>query len=756
MATISSLCFEMLQKLQLTYPCLCTDEGMRLTCHFCSGHSKSNPKRYFYRCRNGTCVQARSEGQNARQGLAVCDREACVDLLVNYFNAHCPKCASVCCCVKDSSGKWYHRCVDHQLPECPCKNKRKQPDSRGVVDIASAQRVEAQRSGASFDGNDTESVRQTFSRMSNSHMGPPGIPPSPAFGNAPTPASSAAGGHIPPQFTSALSGNRSNSGGALPTFGAGIGDPAGSRKRRAGTPLEDHDLASAVGGGGDGLRHIPGLGGIFGDELPSRRGSNLSDREDDTAGLRMEVATLREFVQNMAGNLHHLTQHQDATVLGVRRISSDIHNLSDRLAALEISQSARPTEPASGSTPAPEVEVDSEHVARVQAFNHQISKIMSHVHGYFDLRQRVDAALDDSALPTVPRGTLSTMSGKLQTLHSRLGRLRAILASGGNKFSGAFMDLADLTRWQSLVFAEISWLDQVKTMHAQQSAGMTVAAGASGNGPMGLPSAAPAGNAPRLSGGLHGMTSSPPAALQPRSAQVPTSNVRTLQTTSHTASAAPASTSRAADTAAAAPAVAVPAKPESQSGRTNSETDLVGMGSTGAPQSYAEHGNFGLGEDDDLDLTGGGLDFGLGGGAHDGSRDIFSFEGDGDGPSGGAGGGTSTRHTSANGGETPVPQQQSAHSQDGIWGGRGPSGSFGSSGGDAMFPLTRESSNGSSGVGGVGGGLSRSRVMHPSSDSLAQHLSGGGSVSGRERARSGGVSSASGGPSLEPPRQSFL
>ena len=714
------------------------DEGMRLTCHFCSGHSKSNPKRYFYRCRNGTCVQARSEGQNARQGLAVCDREACVDLLLNYFNANCPKCASVCCCVKDSSGKWYHRCVDHQLPECPCKNKRKQPDSRGVVDIASAQKVEAQRTGTGPDGTDTESVRQTFSRMSNSHL------PSPAFGHAPTP-SSAIG-----SFAHLGGGS---AGQHLPTFGASIGDPAGSRKRRAGAPLDDSAPppsigAGAGGGGGDALRHIPGLGGIFGDEAPSRRGSNLSDGDGDaSAGLRAEVATLREFVQNMAGNLHHLTQHQDATLLGVRRISSDIHGLSDRLAALEISEAAKPRSSASGnphgSHSEQEPAVDSEHVARVQAFNHQISKIMSHVHGYFNLRQAVDVALDDSALATVQRGTLASMGGKLQTLHSRLGRLRAILASGGNKFAGAFMDLADLTRWQSLVFAEIAWLDQVKTLHAQQAAGASVAAGTSGQGTLGLPSAASTAG--------FGTTGTPQlTAYNIRPQQQQQQQQQPLSIGSGQASRHPravgvgggsgSSSHPPSAVPVAASAPALPSKPGSQSGRTNSEADLVGMGSIGAPQSYAEGGNFGLNEDDDLDLTDGGLDFGLGGGggAQDRSRDIFSFEGDGDDAAHGAGGAAPLRSAGGSGGETPVPQQASAHGQGEAWTGtgRGPASSFDSAvdngfqapGGPMAF-LRREASGASSAAAG-----------------------------GRERARSG-MSSGSGGvggPLLEPPRQSFL
>ena len=678
----------------------------------------------------------------------MCDREACVDLLLNYFNSNCPKCASVCCCVKDSSGKWYHRCVDHQLPECPCKNKRKQPDSRGVVDIASAQRVEAQRTGTSMDGTDTESVRQTFSRLSNSHMAGAGIPASPAFGHAATPSSALERASSLEQHYSGIGGS---GGHQLPTFGASIGDPAGGRKRRAGAPLDDAGgglpVPSAVGSDGAGLRHIPGLGGIFGDEAPSRRGSNLSDGEEDgrSAGLRAEVATLREFVQHMAGNLHHLTQHQDATLLGVRRISSDVHGLSDRLAALEISQSAKPRAAASESNTQKEREtdIDSEHVARVQAFNHQISKIMSHVHGYFNLRQTVDAALDESALATVPRGTLSSMSGKLQTLHSRLGRLRAILASGGNKFAGAFMDLADLTRWQSLVFAEVSWLDQVKTMHAQQAASASVAAGSSGRGPKGLPSAAPATNTPQLAAHQFsaGMSASRTAPLSIGGTFTPS-----------------AATGAAASTGAAAAQTSapVPAKPDSQSGRTGSEVDLVGLGSTGAPQSYVGGGNFGLGgEDDDLDLTDGGLDFGLGGGTHDESRDIFSFEGDGDASGGGAGGAApanAPRPVASSGGETPVPQQAAQGGQEAPWGGvvgRAPGSSFDSAVEGAlpesgpMAFLRREASGGAP-------GFHRTRHSHPSSDSLGQQLAGD-----RERARSG-VSSGSGGPFLEPPRQSFL
>ena len=583
-------------------------------------------------------MQARSEGQNARQGLAVCDREACVDLLLQYFAGRCPKCSARCCCVKDGNGKWYHRCVDAGLAECPCKNKRKQPDSRGTVDIASARRVHAARSATS-PGDDDEEGDVSLGggpgayRPASSRGGT--VPPSPAHSSAPTPLSTAAYG--PPTLGGSFSL------GSLASMPGASGGTTGGHKRRAMEPAFDPQAGTTVG-----------VAAVAGGQ---------------TSSVAREVATLKEFVTSLAANIQHLTRHQEATEGGFRRVSAEVHHLTARMAALEVGggggsgggmgASSHPAPSASAPAPPP---ADAEHARRVEAFNQQLGKVMSYAHGYFAARQQVDAALDDNVLATVPRSVLATMGAKLGTLQKRLQRLRAILVQSAGKFTGAFMSLDDLTRWEGLVYAESAWLEQVKTSHAGQTV-QAARGGGLGQGNPGLLLQAPA----------------------------PASGQRHMMPQLTAGGGLAAGMAKGHGDGGSSVGGGHPAS--TTGGRSASDTDLVGMASAAAPPSY--HGDA-----DDYDLGMGAV----GGGDHPFSIDApdpFSL---------GQGGGGGLPTASAGMSRGALVGEQS------MWGGVSgggvavPRGSFGE---DSLAGEPRAAAGGPT--------MARSRIMG-SSDSLAFDL----------------------------------
>lgn len=129
-----------------------------LTCHICGTHSEKKKSVCFYTCQSRTCQKTR----DGVDGLSVCGSESCLKVMESFFGFKCPKCSSLCCCVKEDK-EWKHK---HEPSlYCPCKNKRGLEDRRGVgASSASPLRTEPGGAVASVS-SDGRSVSED--RLSN-------------------------------------------------------------------------------------------------------------------------------------------------------------------------------------------------------------------------------------------------------------------------------------------------------------------------------------------------------------------------------------------------------------------------------------------------------------------------------------------------------------------------------------------------------------------------------------------------------------
>eukprot|EP01138_Halocafeteria_seosinensis_P004803 gb/GECG01004911.1/.p1 GENE.gb/GECG01004911.1/~~gb/GECG01004911.1/.p1 ORF type:complete len:362 (+),score=41.38 gb/GECG01004911.1/:1-1086(+) len=127
-------------------------QGKNLTCHICGTHSEKKKSACFYTCRSRTCQKTRQ----GLDGVAVCGSEPCIRVMESTFGFKCPKCSSLCCCVKEGR-EWRHKHDPGVM--CPCKNKRGFEDRRGTGPLrVTPNRAESGGAASASISSDEDSI----------------------------------------------------------------------------------------------------------------------------------------------------------------------------------------------------------------------------------------------------------------------------------------------------------------------------------------------------------------------------------------------------------------------------------------------------------------------------------------------------------------------------------------------------------------------------------------------------------------------